>query len=72
MRACHANLSPIFLLYGDPNGDIEQILQGFTDAHAPEVDCPEAFGSTHQLWCLEDTARNREIQTCFHRNRFDC
>ena len=65
MRACHANLSPIFLLYGDPNGDIEHILQDFTGARAPEVDCPEAFGSTHQLWCLDDAARNREIQDLF-------
>lgn len=65
MRACHANLSPIFLLYGDPTGDIEQILQGFTDAHAPEVDCSETFGSTHRLWCLDDAERNREIQDLF-------
>ena len=65
MRACHANLSPIFLLYGDPTGDIEQVMQGFTDAHAPEVDCPETFGSTHRLWCLDDAARNREIQNLF-------
>ena len=65
MRACHANLSPIFLLYGDPAGDIEQILQGFTDAHAPELDCPEAFGSTHRLWCLDDAERNSKIQDLF-------
>ena len=65
MRACHANLSPIFLLYGDPSGDIEQIMQSFTDAYPPEVDCPEIFGSTHQLWCLDDTERNREIQELF-------
>ncbi len=65
MRACHANLSPIFLLYGDPPGDIEQVMQSFTDAHAPEVDCPETFGSTHRLWCLDDAARNRDIQKLF-------
>ena len=65
MRECHANLSPIFLLYADPAGDIEQIMQGFTDAHTPEVDCAETFGSTHQLWCLDDAARNREIQALF-------
>lgn len=65
MRSCHANLSPIFLLYGDPSGDIEQIMQSFTDAYPPEVDCPETFGSTHQLWCLDDTERNREIQELF-------
>ena len=65
MRECHANLSPIFLLYADPNGDIEQIMESFTDAHRPEIDCVETFGSTHQLWCLDDVKHNNEIQHLF-------
>ena len=65
MRECHANLSPIFLLYADPAGDIEQIMESFTDTHPPEIDCAETFGSTHQLWCLNDAERNREIQNLF-------
>ena len=65
MRECHANLSPIFLLYADPTGDIEQIMESFTDAHPPEIDCTETFGSTHQLWCLDDAERNNEIQNLF-------
>ncbi len=65
MRECHANLSPIFLIYADPTGDVEEIMEGFTDKNAPEIDCTETFGSTHQLWCLEDAERNREIQNLF-------
>ena len=65
MRECHANLSPIFLLYADPVGDIERILERFTDENSPQIDCAETFGSTHQLWCLDDTERNREIQDLF-------
>lgn len=65
MRECHANLSPIFLLYADPIGDIEQIMESFTDEHPPEIDCSETFGSTHQLWCLDDAERNRKIQRLF-------
>ena len=65
MRECHANLSPIFLLYADPAGDIEQIMENFTDTHRPEIDCAETFGSTHQLWCLDDVERNNEIQNLF-------
>ncbi len=65
MRECHANLSPIFLLYADPAGDIERIMGSFTDKNQPQIDCPETFGSTHQLWCLDDTARNRELQALF-------
>ena len=65
MRECHANLSPIFLLYADPASDIEQIMESFTDTHPPEIDSAETFGSTHQLWCLNDAERNREIQNLF-------
>ena len=65
MRECHANLSPIFVLYADPTGDIEQIMENFTDTHRPEIDCAETFGSTHQLWCLDDAERNNEIQNLF-------
>ena len=65
MRECHANLSPIFLLYADPTGDIEQIMESFTDTHRPEIDCPTTFGSTHQLWCLDDAERNNTIQNLF-------
>ena len=65
MRECHANLSPIFLLYADPTGDIEQIMERFTNTHRPEIDCPETFGSTHQLWCIDDAERNTQIQNLF-------
>ena len=65
MRTCHANLSPIFLLYQDANGDIEQIMRGFTDDNTPEIDCPDTFGSTHQLWCMENPVSNNKIQKLF-------
>lgn len=65
MRACHANLSPLFLLYADPAGEIEQIMEGFTDKNAPAVDCAETFGSTHRLWCLDDAERNSDIRSLF-------
>ena len=65
MRECHANLSPIFLLYADPTGDIEGVMESFTDKNLPQIDCLETFGSTHQLWCLDDAERNHEIQSLF-------
>lgn len=65
MRTCHANLSPIFLLYADSNGDIEHVMKDFTDENLPLIDCPESFGSTHQLWCLDNPDSNREIQHLF-------
>ncbi len=63
MRACHANLSPIFMLYSDADGDIEAIMASCTDVTPPIVSTDEVFGSTHQLWRMaENTA---EIQTLF-------
>ena len=32
MRACHANLSPIFLLYPDSEGEIENAMLRFTSS----------------------------------------
>ena len=40
-------------------------MQGFTDENAPQIDCAEIFGSTHQLWCLDNPESNREIQKLF-------
>lgn len=63
MRTCHANLSPIFLLYSDAAGDIEEITEAFTDVTEPLVNIDEAFGSTHQLWGMD--SRTRDIQQLF-------
>lgn len=65
MRACHANLSPIFVLYPDAEGDIQEAVSRFTSANAPIVDAAERFGSTHQLWRIDIPEINREIQTLF-------
>lgn len=63
MRACHANLSPIFLLYSDTAGEIEEITETFTDVTEPLVSVDEAFGSTHQLWRMD--SQTRQIQELF-------
>lgn len=65
MRTCHANLSPIFLIYQDPDGDIEHIMEQYTDGNPPEIDCKEVFGSTHQLWRIDKPEFNRKIQNLF-------
>ncbi|MCH8295583.1 DUF1015 domain-containing protein [Candidatus Poribacteria bacterium] len=65
MRQCHANLSPIFLLYSDPEGEIENAMARFIAANAPVVDVSERFGTTHQLWRIDDVQINQEIQSLF-------
>lgn len=65
MRACHANLSPIFLLYSDPEGTIENVMADFTSSNPPLVDVPELFGSLHRLWRMDNAMVSREIQSGF-------
>ena len=65
MRACHANLSPIFVLYPDPEGGIQEAVSRFTLTNSPIVDTAERFGSTHQLWRIDRFELNREIQGLF-------
>jgi uncharacterized protein (DUF1015 family) len=65
MRECHANLSPVFLLYSDPEGTIENIMADVTAANAPLVDLPEIFESTHQLWRIHDATAIAEIRSRF-------
>lgn len=65
MRACHANLSPIFLLYSDAKGAIENAMARFTSSNPPLVNVPEIFGSSHRLWRLNDVRVTREIKSGF-------
>ena len=65
MRACHANLSPVFLLYSDSEGEIENAMLRFTSKNPPLIDVPEFFGSTHRLWRLDDAEVAHEIQMGF-------
>ena len=65
MRACHANLSPVFLLYPDSEGEIENLMLRFTSTNQSLIEVPEVFGSTHRLWRLDDASVIRAIQVGF-------
>ena len=65
MYACHANLSPIFVLYSDSEGGIQEVVSRFTSINSPVVDTGERFGSTHRLWRIDIPEINREIQSLF-------
>jgi uncharacterized protein (DUF1015 family) len=55
MRATHANLSPIFSLYGDPAGEAWSALEPAT-AHEPWGVVTDDEGTTHRLWRVGDQA----------------
>lgn len=51
MRACAANLSPLFALYDDPHGDVAEQLARPT-ASPPAVELCDEHGDRHALWVV--------------------
>ncbi|MDQ2731472.1 MAG: DUF1015 domain-containing protein [Armatimonadota bacterium] len=54
LRACRANLSPIFGLYPD-HPDVSRTLAAAASA-APDADFLDTKGIRHQMWSLQDSA----------------
>ena len=54
-RATHANLSPIFSLYDDPDGAAYSALAPHVDAE-PWAEVTDEDGTTHRLWRVADLA----------------
>ncbi|MBB17480.1 hypothetical protein CMK22_19620 [Candidatus Poribacteria bacterium] len=65
MRRTHANLSPIFLLYSDLEGIIEDEMQNYTALNLPLIDTTEKFGSTHRMWRIQNDEINGRIKAAF-------
>jgi uncharacterized protein (DUF1015 family) len=53
LRACRANLSPVFALYRDPQGVVSGALQDATSGRSP-VAVADAPGEKHTLWPLPE------------------
>ncbi len=53
LRATHANLEQIFLLYADPDKKINKLLE-FYSAEEPTVKADDHFGDTHLLWQIDN------------------
>jgi len=54
MSACHANFSPIFSLYPDPDNAIFNALKQSTEKQAPEIEFEDSKQQTHRLWRILD------------------
>ena len=50
MRACHANISPIFMLYSDPSGGIYEKLEKSADTAHPTANLVGEDGVRHSVW----------------------
>ena len=53
MQVCHSNFSPIFGLYPDGNGIIDQ-LKELSAVQTPDMDVVDGKGLHHKLWRITD------------------
>ena len=56
LKACKANLSPIWLLYSDPQNAILGLLERAVKGQPPRIDFQDDNGCRQQLWAVTDPA----------------
>jgi uncharacterized protein (DUF1015 family) len=54
LKACKANLSPIWLLYSDPEHAILGLLERAVKGHPPTIDFHDDHGCRQQVWRVVD------------------
>jgi uncharacterized protein (DUF1015 family) len=59
LRAVRANLSPIFMAYGDPSRRISEAFEAFVAGRVPLLETTDEEGTSHRLWrvCEEEPQR---------------
>lgn len=60
MRACHANLSPVFALYPEEKTEVYEVLRPATST-PPEIDLTWTDGTRNQLWTISNWATIEKI-----------
>ena len=61
LKACNANLSPIWLLYSDPQHAILGLLEQTVKGQPPRIDFTDDEGCRQQLWAVTDPAVLKQI-----------
>ncbi|HJU63217.1 MAG TPA: DUF1015 domain-containing protein, partial [Candidatus Binatia bacterium] len=62
MLACHAQLSPIFALYAQPNEAIHRMLAVHVEGAAPFIEIKQDNGEECRLWRITDAALIQKVQ----------
>ena len=62
MLACHAQLSPIFALYAQPNQAINRMLAVAVEGAAPFIEVEQDNGDELRLWRIIDPALIQKVQ----------
>jgi uncharacterized protein (DUF1015 family) len=61
LRHTHAHAGQLFMLYPDPEGEIDRILDAAA-AGTPDATVSDEYGTIHRLWKIADAARTASIQ----------
>ncbi|HEX9155810.1 MAG TPA: DUF1015 domain-containing protein, partial [Nitrospira sp.] len=61
LQACKANLSPIWLLYSDPQNAILSLLENATKGTPARIDFPDDSGCHQRLWAVTDPAVLKQV-----------
>jgi uncharacterized protein (DUF1015 family) len=62
MLACHAQLSPIFALYSQPNQAIHRMLAVHVESAAPFIEVEQDNGEECRLWRITDPTLIQKVQ----------
>ena len=66
MEATKAQLSPIFAIYGDPEGEVAAKLGDYFDNREPDFHgITDSDGVTHRVWRVDDDAIISSLQSFF-------
>ena len=68
LRATRAHFGQIFMLYSDPEGEIEHLLQPIT-AGEPESSVLDEYETLHRLWRVDDPALIAAVQQTMHHKK---
>jgi uncharacterized protein (DUF1015 family) len=64
MQACHTNFSPIFGLYADKNGVLNQLIK-VSENQAPDLDFIDGQEFRHTMWRIVDEDMQQQVTSSF-------
>jgi len=63
IRACRANLSPVFGLYPDPENAAQSLLDAVVQNSLP-IEATDQLGVVHRMWCVSDLSVINQVASC--------
>ena len=70
MRSTHANISPIFCVYSDPEQESDALLKSVIEKEAPRTEVKNMDGVTHRLWLLSNPQKVKQLSSIMQARNF--